>query len=252
MNTMKSSGVPEIEADWALFLDLDGTLLDFAPAPDAVIVPAGLAEMLCGVAQGLDGALAIVTGRARETADRLLDPWRPPGGFGHGAELRDAKGRLLGEHALPSIPDDWAPRLAQQSQAWPGVLLERKPHGIALHYRAAPERRDEAHAALRVLQAEHAEAFDLLPAHMAFELRPRGAEKGRAVDLLMRDAPFRGRRPVFVGDDVTDEDGMRVARQLGGFGLHVGRDFQGGPAEVRDWVARGCARLHAGATHVRA
>ncbi len=240
---MHASGVPEIEADWALFLDLDGTLIDFAPTPDSVIVQQGLPDLLMNLAGDLDGALAIVTGRARETADRLLAPWQPPGGFGHGAELRDAAGRILDDHALPRVPEAWPARLARQAADWPGVILERKPHGMALHYRGAPERRDDAHAALAALMAGHDEEFDLLPAHMAFEIRPRGANKARPVEVLMRTPPFQGRRPVFVGDDVTDEDGMRAACRLGGFGLHVGRNFLGGPAEVREWVARGGARL---------
>lgn len=248
---MHSPGVPEIEADWALFLDLDGTLIDIAATPDGVVVQQGLPDLLSELSRGLDGALAIVTGRARETADRLLAPWRPPGGFGHGAELRDASGRLLDEHALPTVPDAWATRLAAQASAWPGVILERKPHGVALHYRGAPERRADTQAALAGLLADQATTFDLLPAHMAFELRPHGANKARAVDVLMQAPPFMGRRPVFVGDDVTDEDGMRAARALGGFGLHVGRDFLGGPAEVREWIARGRVRLRQEVTHAR-
>lgn len=240
---MQNSGVPEIEPGWALFLDLDGTLIDLAPTPDAVVIAPGLPDQLSDLARGLGGALAIVTGRARETADHLLAPWRPPGGFGHGAELRDAAGRILDDHGLPTVPTGWADRLALQTASWEGVILERKPHGIALHYRGAPQRRDDAHAALATLLVGHAGEFDLLPAHMAFEIRPRGANKARVVDVLMQAPPFQGRRPVFVGDDVTDEDGMRAASALGGFGLHVGRDFRGGPAEVRDWVARGHARL---------
>lgn len=240
---MTGSGVPEIEAGWALFLDLDGTLLDLAPTPDAVLVPAGLIEDLDRLRQRLSGALAVVTGRARETVDRLLDPLRPAGGFGHGAELRDASGRLGGTDAIPPLPADWASRLAREAAAWPGVILERKPHGLALHYRAAPEHGGAVRAALETLLAGHAEHFALLPAHMAFEIRPRIATKGRAVDALMGSAPFRGRCPVFVGDDVTDEDGMAAARRRGGFGLRVGEDFPGGPQDVRAWIARAEARL---------
>jgi trehalose 6-phosphate phosphatase len=248
---MHSSGVPEIEADWALFLDLDGTLIDFAATPDAVVVPQGLPNLLRELSGDLDGALAIVTGRAREMADRLLAPWQPPGGFSHGAELRDGAGHLLANLALPTVPAAWTTQLAGWAEAWPGVILERKPHGVALHYRGAPQRRDDAHAVLAALLADHATEFDLLPAHMAFEIRPRGANKARAVEVLMQAPPFEGRRPVFVGDDVTDEDGMRAARAFGGFGLHVGRDFLGGPAEVREWIARGRARLQQEMAHAR-
>jgi trehalose 6-phosphate phosphatase len=241
-----SLGVPEIEAGWALFLDLDGTLLDMAPTPDAVLVPPGLTDTLAGLRRRLDGALAVVTGRPRATADRLLAPLAAAGGFGHGAEIRDAAGHVTGADAIPPLPADWAPRLQRIIAAWPGVILERKPHGLALHYRIAPDRRDAARDALESLLAGHAEDFALMPARMAFEIRPRRASKARAVDLLMRVPPFAGRLPVFVGDDVTDEDGMEAARRHGGFGLHVGRDFRGGPAEVRAWIDRAAAHLPQG------
>ena len=244
---MTDFGVPEIEGNWALFLDLDGTLLDLAPAPDAVVVPSGLIDILDALRRRLGGALAIVTGRARSTVDTLLAPLVLPGGFGHGAELRDAAGRILDADSLVPLPADWAPHLARASAAWPGVLLECKPHGLALHYRAAPQYRDAVHAALVALLTGHAAHFELLAAHMAFEIRPRIATKGRAVATLMAGAPFAGRRPVFVGDDVTDEDGMQAARRLGGLGLHVGRDLTGGPAQVRAWIAGAAQRLASGA-----
>ncbi len=237
---MTDSGVPAIEAGWALFLDLDGTLLDLAPRPDAVRVPPGLVDTLERLTQRLDGALGIVSGRAREAIDALLAPLRPAGGFGHGAELRDAAGRRFGRDA-PCPPPRWHAALARFAAAHPGLLLEAKPHGLALHYRAVPDRRDAVRAAMLGLLEEDDAGFDLLPAHMAFELRPRIACKGRAVDALMATRPFAGRRPVFVGDDVTDEEGMQAARALGGLGLHVGRDFTGGPAQVRAWLARAAA-----------
>ena len=238
---MTEASVPEIEAGWALFLDLDGTLLDLAPTPDSVVVPPGLTDSLAVLARRLDGALAIVTGRARATVDALLAPLELPGAFGHGAELRDAAGRRTTDGSIMPLPPSWADRLTRTVRAWPGVLLERKPHGLALHFRAAPHHGDAARGALAALLRGHETHFALLPAHMAFEIRPRGATKARPVETLMRSAPFHGRRPVFVGDDVTDEDGMQAARRLGGLGLHVGRDFRAGPAEVRAWIARAAA-----------
>jgi trehalose 6-phosphate phosphatase len=239
---MPAVGIPAIEADWALFLDLDGTLFDIAPEPDAVIVPAGLVATLDVLARRLDGAVAVVTGRARSVADRLLAPLTPPGGFGHGAELRDPAGRVRDAEDMPAMPEDWPMRLAAAAAAWPGVIPEIKPHGLALHYRAAPLMQDAVRAALLALLRGHDDAFALLPASMAYEIRPRAATKARAVHALMQGAPFAGRRPVFVGDDVTDEDGMAAARDLGGLGLHVGRDFRGGPAQVRAWLAHAAQR----------
>ncbi|MBR0683492.1 trehalose-phosphatase [Roseomonas eburnea] len=245
---MTSLGVPEIEAGWALFLDLDGTLLDIAPEPDAVVVPATLPGTLAGLSARLGGALAIVSGRARGNVDRLLAPLALPGGFGHGAELRDADGRPAETDSMPPLPDDWPAHLSRFVERRPGLILERKPHGLALHFRAVPEYGAAVRAIMEDLVSE-AVGFMLLPAHMAFEIRPRAATKARAVEALMATPPFRGRRPVFVGDDVTDEDGMAAARRFGGFGLHVGRDFTGGPAEVRAWLARATARPIEKATH---
>ncbi len=235
-------GVPEIEAGWALFLDFDGTLIDIAPTPDAVIVPDDLIATLATLAAQLDGAVAIVSGRPRTTIDRLLAPLTLPGGFGHGSDLRDAAGHTLGE-AIATPPDDWAQTLGTFAQAHPGLLLECKPHGLTLHYRAAPQHRDAVRAALEQVLRGHADSFELLAAHMAFEIRPRGITKARAVEALMAHPPFAGRRPVFVGDDVTDEDGMEAARRMGGLGLHVGRDFTAGPGQVRAWIARAARHL---------
>lgn len=226
-----------------MFLDLDGTLLDLAPTPDTVLVPPGLTDALAALARRLHGAVAIVTGRARATVDALLTPLELPGGFGHGAELRDAAGCCRSDEAIMPLPPSWADRLAMEAAALPGVLLERKPHGLALHFRAVPHHGDAARAALAALLRGHEAHFALLPAHMAYEIRPRLASKGRVVDALMASAPFRGRRPVFVGDDVTDEDGMQAARRHGGLGLHVGEDFRSGPAQVRAWLARAAAQL---------
>lgn len=240
---MVSIIIPEIEVNWALFLDLDGTLIEIAPNPHAVIIPPGLPALLQALREGLSGALAIVTGRAQETADRMLAPFVPVGGFSHGAELRGVRGKEGGAGAMPYLPSGWAEQLAQEVALLPGLLLECKPHGFALHYRMAPHHEAAARAILERLQKDHQDRFALLPAHMAIELRPRAASKSRAVEALMAAPPFQGRLPVVVGDDVTDEDAMEAARQRGGKGLHVGRDFIGGPAEVRAWLARGLSNL---------
>jgi trehalose 6-phosphate phosphatase len=229
---------PEIAPDWALFLDLDGTLLDIAPTPDAVVVPSGLVDSLRGVSARLNSAVAIVSGRPVADVDRFLAPLVMPGGFGHGAEIRLLGGAPTPSEAARTLPGAWLDRLREAASDWPGVIFEPKAHGVALHFRLAPEREADIHRVMQRCAAE-CEGFALLPAHMAFELRPAGANKALPVKVLMRHVPFGGRRPVFVGDDVTDEDGMEEARNHGGLGLHVGRDFRGGPSEVRAWLARG-------------
>lgn len=239
MQSNASACPPGIARGWALFLDFDGTLVDIAPRPDAVAVQPGLVPALAALAASLDGAVAIVSGRPAADVDRLLAPLALPGGFGHGAELRLPNGELAPTPAARPLPPSWLDRLSAAAAGWPGVLVEPKQHGVAMHYRQASERRDDVLALLEDCVAE-APDFALLPAHMAFELRPRGATKALPVGTLMQHPPFHGRLPVFVGDDVTDEDGMAAARRLGGFGLRVGSDFTD-PAEVRAWLARGAA-----------
>jgi len=224
----------------ALLLDMDGTLLDIAPTPDQVRVAPGLPEALRRLRDAMDGALAFVTGRPIEQVDGLFGnvPYAVAGE--HGGAIRHAPGAEIVRAILPDLPVEWVIAAARIADAHPGVLLEQKQRGFVLHYRAVPELgpllRDAALALIAPLPGQ----FQLMEALMAWEIRPRGADKGSAVDALMAEAPFAGRQPVFIGDDVTDEDGMRAARALGGAGLRVD-EFFGGPADVRAWLARAAA-----------
>jgi trehalose 6-phosphate phosphatase len=220
----------------ALLLDMDGTLIDIAPTPDAVVVPDGLPDALRTLRDALHGALAIVTGRPVETVDRLFGD--APGAVAgeHGGAIRHTAGAAIERPDLPSPPAAWLETAETLVRAFPGALLERKARGFALHFRQAPRARDVFHAALTAMIAE-VEGFQLHPAHMLWEIRPVGADKGGAVMALMQRAPFAGRLPVFIGDDVTDEDGMRACRVLGGAGYRVD-DVFGDPAGVRSWLQR--------------
>jgi trehalose 6-phosphate phosphatase len=154
----------------------------------------------------------------------------------HGSAIRHAPGAPVAHAPLPSLPEGWAEAAGALARAHPGALLEPKTHGVVLHYRAVPQAGPALHAGLLELLDARPGTHVLLAAKMAWELRPAGADKATAVAALMARAPFLGRIPVFVGDDVTDEDGMRAARALGGVGLRV-PDVFGEPAAVRAWIA---------------
>lgn len=224
-------------AQSALLLDLDGTLLDLAPTPDSVVVPPGLAETLLRLRGELGGALAVITGRPVEQVDALLPGVLPVVAGEHGGALRPAPGAPLRRAALPAPPPEWLQAAESLVAAHPGTLLERKARGFVVHYRLAPDAGPPTGAALQALLQPLADAFLLLPAHMAWEVRPRGADKGVAVQAVMALPDFAARRPIFIGDDVTDQDGMAAARPMGGAGLFVPEVF-GSPAVVRSWLAR--------------
>ncbi len=232
---------PSLQPGIALLLDLDGTLIDFAPTPDAVVVPPGLPESLRRLRAGLDDALAVITGRPIADIDRLLGdiPYAVAGE--HGAAVRRTPGGEIERGSFPDVPEDWLARARMVVGAHPGTLLERKRHGVTLHFRKAPW----AGPALKTLAealAERMPTHFLQAGSMVWEIRPRGVDKGGAVDALMAQPPFAGRTPLFIGDDVTDEDAIRAVRAMGGTGLKVDESF-GTPADVRAWLAREAARI---------
>jgi trehalose 6-phosphate phosphatase len=222
--------------DWALFLDIDGTLLDIAPRPEAVRVPAGLARTLARVDRCLGGALALASGRTLAEIDQLMAPLRPPCLAEHGAVLRFPNGATSVAGGAHIVPSRWRIELRAATQDWTGVLVEEKAHGVAVHYRLAPEREDEVRGLVSAIVAKDPAQFEVLPARMAFEIRHRTLTKAIAVNSFMPLPPFAGRIPVFIGDDVTDEDGFRAARAMGGMGVNVAEAFEGQPAQVRAWL----------------
>ncbi len=206
----------------ALFLDVDGTLIDFAPRPDAVCLRPGLIELLDHLGNTLGGALALVSGRPVEQLDALFAPLRLPAAGLHGHQLRPADVTM--PIAPADVPDglhalhEQAERLAH---AHPGVLVEDKHSGLALHWRNAPGAA-EAVTAFAQAQLHALPGFRLQPGNEVIEFVPLGSDKGRAVQTLMTQAPFAGRMPVFVGDDLTDEAGFAAANRIGGWSVLVG------------------------------
>ena len=229
----------------ALFLDFDGTLVEIAPRPDAVRVPPDLPPLLARLAARLEGALAVVSGRPLRDLDHFLPVPIAKAGD-HGAALRPAPDAAVETPDLPAAPIAWRGRAVALVEQHPGALLEDKEHGFVVHYRQAPAAGEPARALLDALVAERPAEFAVLQARMAWEVRPRGASKATAVASLMARPPFAGRTPVFVGDDVTDEEGMAVARAQGGLGWRL-QDVFGDPAGLRAWLARLEAELVGGA-----
>ena len=223
----------------ALLLDLDGTLLDIAPTPDSVVVPPSLPTTLRRLRPLVGDALAVVTGRPIETIDALLGDCVQAVAGEHGGAIRHAPSLPIERPDLPIPPEPWLEEAAALAARFPGSMLERKARGFGLHFRLAQEAGPVFHAALSSLLAG-SEQFRLLQGHMLWEVRPVGVDKGDAVAALMRSPPFAGRQPVFIGDDVTDEDGMQVARAMGGAGLRV-QDAFGDPAGVRAWLKQAAA-----------
>jgi trehalose 6-phosphate phosphatase len=220
----------------AYFLDLDGTLIDIAPAPDLVVVPPGLTDALHGLRRRCGDAMAVVTGRPIAQVEQLLGdaPFAVAGE--HGAALRRSPGAQVAMLRLPAVPPAWVQAAKALAAANPGVAYEPKAHGFVLHYRGAPACGETLRTAIEAMLRDGVGDFVVLAAKMAWEIRPRGVDKGAAVRALMREPPFGGRSPVFIGDDVTDEDGIEAAVAVGGHGLRVGTDFIDAGA-VRAWLA---------------
>jgi trehalose 6-phosphate phosphatase len=228
----------------ALFLDIDGTLLDIAARPDAVHVPGNLPFDLFALRRCLGGALALVSGRPRSVIDELFSPVGLPAIGCHGAEIRIASGEGACVTRAAPLPDALRARLTALVGLNPGLLAEDKLYSVALHYRAVPACESAVLAAARTICAEAPEtALRVLRGRCVVEVKAAGFSKGTALRTLMQNPPFEGRLPLFVGDDRTDEDAFAVLPEYGGCGIAVGRPLAGAafvikdPAAVRHWLA---------------
>lgn len=226
----------DVSAD-ALFLDFDGTLVDLAPQPEEIVVPPELITLLQRIQQESNGALAIVSGRPLDQLDFFLAPLRLPAAGVHGAERRTADGRIL-QQPVPDV-HHLRERLLPLVESHPGLQLELKRGALALHYRHA------AHLEQRCVETmmdalRHEPGFTLLHGKMVVEAKPH-INKGDAVAAFLHEAPFRGRRPVFIGDDVTDEAGFAIAQGevFGGLGIKIGA----GPSQALQRLADPAAVL---------
>ncbi len=218
-----------MEGDGAFFIDLDGTLVEIVGHPEhAELTPAarGTLERLWARA---GGAVALISGRSIASVDRIVAPLRLPVAGIHGAERRDAAGGL---HRAPPVGEEqiacarW--ELGRIASTEPGVLLEDKGDALAVHYRGAPALEEELRGVVERLAAASGGTLEVQPGKCVVELRPAGHDKGGAVRAFMAEAPFAGRRPVFLGDDLTDEAGFLAVQAMGGAGIKVGA----GPTEA--------------------
>ena len=210
---------PSLLEGAALFLDFDGTLVELAATPDAIRVPAALAPLLERLRTRLDGRLAIVSGRALADLERHLPCHGVAVAGSHGLELRLADGTPLPLSA-PAGLDAARAEVERFAAGRDGLIVEAKPLGVALHFRLAPEREEEVLAFMDALAERYGLAMQR--GKMVAELRAPGADKGDALRALMREPRFAGARPLFVGDDLTDEHAFAAAAALGGAGILVG------------------------------
>lgn len=205
----------------AIFIDFDGTLVEIAPTPDAVDVPDALADRLRSLAQSLEGALAVVTGRTIADIDHFLPGQDFAIAGSHGQEVRQRGNTRTISPLLSAQANSIATQLSSVFANDNRILIEQKPAGIAAHYRAAPERKADVYAAMHSA-LEGKEHFHTVSGKKVIEARPGGIDKGTAMQDMLRHPPFHGRIPVFIGDDVTDEDGFRTANALGGVSIKIG------------------------------
>jgi len=229
----------------AVLLDIDGTLLDFAPTPREVWVPPGLSDTLKQLYERTNGALALVSGRSLNDIDLIFAPDLFPAVGGHGAEMRlHTDSEAVAAHA-PPLDKELKRRLAAIAKLSPGILLEDKGYSLALHYRLAPHAEKAIYEAVSLIRADLPNApIEVLPGKSVCEIKHSGHTKASGVRELMTHEPFKGRRPFFIGDDVTDETVFAIMPDFDGLAFSVGRRATGvaghfdATRDVREFLAR--------------
>lgn len=230
--------------DWAIFLDVDGTLIEIADTPDSVFVDSQVVPILTRLREALDGAVAIVSGRPLAELDRLLAPLVLPAAGLHGLERRNTRGEVVRPtRAVAELARIREPLLRLAERA-PGAIVEDKGLTLAFHYRRAPEIADAARRLIHELVAPFGGDLHVQEGKMVLEIKPRDVDKGTVIETFMTETPFATRKPVFIGDDITDEDGFRAVNRWGGHSIRVGdaaptaaRWRIGTVPELRDWLA---------------
>lgn len=235
-------GAPPFDGSWALFLDIDGTLLEIAATPQAVHTARADTTLIAALYEKTDGALALVSGRSLAKIDELFAPLRLPAAGQHGVERRDARGKVYRPSLPPNVLARAAQHIADFAARHAGLVFEHKGYSMALHYRLAPRLAGAAHAVVREAARTVGSGVEVQAGKMVAELKLSGHDKGRAIEAFMKEKPFAGRVPVFLGDDLTDEDGFRVVQRLGGLAIKIGAGATVAPwrlvnpAAARAWL----------------
>jgi trehalose 6-phosphate phosphatase len=243
---MTQTPLPSLE--WCLFLDVDGTLIELTDSPFDTYADAELKALLAEVAERLGGALALVSGRSIEYLDALFAPLRLPAAGLHGVERRKATGIMHGASFVDSQLDPARVALDALVKSHPGTLLEDKGRTVAVHFRMAPQFESIIRDAVAAVASQLGSNYHIQKGSMMLEIKPRGFTKDSAIKAFMQEPPFSGRKPVFVGDDLTDQDAFKAVENRGGISIAVGDRVHGqyrleNPAAVRAWL-REIAALH--------
>jgi trehalose 6-phosphate phosphatase len=229
--------------DVAILLDIDGTLLDIAPTPQEVRVPRSLQNTLEHLSERTSGAIAFISGRPLSDIDRLFAPLKLAAVGGHGAEIRHSPEHNSYRQKAPPFNPKLKKRFAEIARLGPGILVEDKDYSLALHYRLAPQLGGDVVKTVAAICAKWGcDTIDILPGKSVIEIKPRGFDKGSGLCELMTHPPFKGRQPIFIGDDTTDDAAFAVLPHFHGIGFSVGGIVPGasfnfdGPKDVRRWL----------------
>jgi len=249
---MTARRMPSFGGNWSFFLDVDGTLVEYASHPDGVRVTPELLELLRRLHGVAGGAVALISGRSVADIDRLFAPLSLPAAGQHGTERRGADGATSRHGPAIEMLGQAAADLVRLTAGHSGLVSENKGMTLALHYRLAPALRAVAEREMRAIAARLGDAFELQTGKFVVEIKPSGKDKGGAIAEFAAESPFADRRPVFIGDDLTDEPGFEVVNRIGGHSIKVGpgitrarwRLFDA--TAVRRWLGEYVANFGAG------
>jgi trehalose 6-phosphate phosphatase len=239
---------PAPSLDWCLFLDVDGTLIELNDTPSRSDADPEIKTLLRNVADRLGGALALVSGRTIRSLDELFAPLKMPAAGLHGVERRKASGAMQGASYVDSQLDRARAAIRSLVEAHPGTLAEDKERIIGVHFRTAPQHESSVREAMHEIARPLGSNYHIQNGNMVVEIKPRGFNKATAIAAFMKEPPFSGRRPVFAGDDLTDQDGFAMVEAQQGISIGVGNRVHGhyqleNVTAVRDWL-KSIADLH--------